>query len=596
MVHASGLDSNGSAFTVLPTPSITSLSPTTAGFGASVTITGTNFGSTQGTSTVKFNTTTATTVTSWSATSIVATVPTGATTGNVVVTVSGVASNGMAITISSVPPLPAVTQVQPANSSTNVPVNGRVIVRFAQPVQAASVVAGTLSLLQGTTPVAGSETLSSDSLSVTFTPTQSLAALTAYTVAVTDVAAGQSSPMFQSTFTTGSGSDTVNPQVVQTSPQSGDTNIPINAPLMARFTKAMDPGTLTAQNFRVYDSVTGLYLSGMVQVDATGLTASFVPQTPLAVHRSYSVNLTANMQDSSGNSLQGGPTSFSFTTSFAASTHGPTLVGVSPGNGANAIPVNARVVLEFDEPLNVLSVSQGFQVLAAGVPVAGGVALSDGNKRITFTPQTALSPSTTYTVSATAQITDVSALALQNPSNSTFTTGTTSDTTQAQVVTMNPVQNSSGAPTNTVLTLQFNKPINPLTVTSTTFGLFSDNGQIPVLGAIAVSADGRTATFTANPPLLRDTYYLVLATNGITDIEGQTLSYFQTSFTTGSGAATMAPTVSLVSPQNGSMGVPVNARVDVVIELTDKPGDGGEQRDHADSRRNACSRSHCGEQ
>ena len=201
----------------------------------------------------------------------------------------------------------------------------------------------------------------------------------------------------------------------------------------------------------------------------------------------------------------------------------------------------------------------------------GGVALSDGNKRITFTPQTALSPSTTYTVSATAQITDVSALALQNPSNSTFTTGTTSDTTQAQVVTMNPVQNSSGAPTNTVLTLQFNKPINPLTVTSTTFGLFSDNGQIPVLGAIAVSADGRTATFTANPPLLRDTYYLVLATNGITDIEGQTLSYFQTSFTTGSGAATMAPTVSLVSPQNGSMGVPVNARVDVVMSSPINP-------------------------
>src|SRR5262249_32609235 len=73
----------------------------------SVTITGTNFGSTQGTSTVKFNGTTAT-PTSWSATSIVAPVPSGATTGNVVVTVSGLASNGKAFTLNRPPTLTPV--------------------------------------------------------------------------------------------------------------------------------------------------------------------------------------------------------------------------------------------------------------------------------------------------------------------------------------------------------------------------------------------------------------------------------------------------------------------------------------------------------
>src|SRR5208337_4100139 len=50
------------------------------------------------TSTVKFNGIAAT-PTSWNATSIVAPVPTGATTGNVVVTVGGVASNGVAFTL-----------------------------------------------------------------------------------------------------------------------------------------------------------------------------------------------------------------------------------------------------------------------------------------------------------------------------------------------------------------------------------------------------------------------------------------------------------------------------------------------------------------
>jgi RHS repeat-associated protein len=112
VVHASGVDSNGVAFTVLPTPSITSLSPTAGAVGASVTITGTNFGSTQGTSTVKFNGTTATTLTSWGATSIVAAVPTGATTGSVVVTVSGVVSNNKTFTVV---PAPNITSLSPTS-------------------------------------------------------------------------------------------------------------------------------------------------------------------------------------------------------------------------------------------------------------------------------------------------------------------------------------------------------------------------------------------------------------------------------------------------------------------------------------------------
>src|SRR5258705_11700486 len=90
--------SNGKSFTVLAAPSITSLSPTSGAVTASVTIAGANFGATQGTSTVKFNGTTAT-VTTWSATSIVAAVPAGATTGNVVVHAGGGDSNGASFTV-----------------------------------------------------------------------------------------------------------------------------------------------------------------------------------------------------------------------------------------------------------------------------------------------------------------------------------------------------------------------------------------------------------------------------------------------------------------------------------------------------------------
>src|SRR5205807_2163045 len=80
-----------------PTPTITNLVPASSVVGTSVTITGTNFGAIQGASTLTFHGTAAT-PTSWSGTSIAAPVPAGVTTGNVVVTVNGIASAGVAFT------------------------------------------------------------------------------------------------------------------------------------------------------------------------------------------------------------------------------------------------------------------------------------------------------------------------------------------------------------------------------------------------------------------------------------------------------------------------------------------------------------------
>src|SRR5206468_4647003 len=118
VVTVGGVASNGVSFTVtVPAPSITSLNPTSGLVGTSVTITGANFGASQGKSTVTFKGIGAK-PTSWSATSIVVPVPTGATTGNVVVTVGGVASNGVSFTVQSDTTPPVVTVTAPANGAT----------------------------------------------------------------------------------------------------------------------------------------------------------------------------------------------------------------------------------------------------------------------------------------------------------------------------------------------------------------------------------------------------------------------------------------------------------------------------------------------
>ena len=91
-----GVASNGVGFTVrAPGPEISGLNPTSGEVGTSVTIMGANFGSG---GSVTFAGTGANT-TSWSGTSITAPVPEGARTGAVVVTVEGVASNGVGFTV-----------------------------------------------------------------------------------------------------------------------------------------------------------------------------------------------------------------------------------------------------------------------------------------------------------------------------------------------------------------------------------------------------------------------------------------------------------------------------------------------------------------
>jgi hypothetical protein len=113
VVFAIGGSSNGVLFTVTGTgtPAISGIAPTSGPAGTVVTITGTNFGSSQNTSTVTFNGVAAT-VSSWSNTSIKVSVPATATTGNIVVTVGGTASNGVLFTVGS-----------PSNGGTSQPLN-----------------------------------------------------------------------------------------------------------------------------------------------------------------------------------------------------------------------------------------------------------------------------------------------------------------------------------------------------------------------------------------------------------------------------------------------------------------------------------------
>jgi Big-like domain-containing protein/carboxypeptidase family protein/beta-propeller repeat-containing protein/IPT/TIG domain-containing protein len=104
------LNSNGQALfdaairwaaEVLTAPTITTLTPNSGPVGTLVTITGFNFGVTQGSSTLTLNGL-AMSPSSWSDKSITALVPAFASTGSMVITINGVASNAQVFTVADV--------------------------------------------------------------------------------------------------------------------------------------------------------------------------------------------------------------------------------------------------------------------------------------------------------------------------------------------------------------------------------------------------------------------------------------------------------------------------------------------------------------
>lgn len=105
VVTTPGGPSNGVQFT--PKPEITLIHPWPAWHGGEVTIIGTSFGATQGDSTLELGggvLVGSTDITSWSDTEIDATVPATAQSGDVVVTVNSVASEGYYLRIGLPPP------------------------------------------------------------------------------------------------------------------------------------------------------------------------------------------------------------------------------------------------------------------------------------------------------------------------------------------------------------------------------------------------------------------------------------------------------------------------------------------------------------
>jgi large repetitive protein len=475
----------------------------------------------------------------------VPTVPLLASSSYLVQTTNGIqGTNGLTQTFTSstsfttgtvqdtVPPV--VTLVSPPDGAVGVPVNGDIHVRFNEAVNPLTVNAGTIQVSGGgQTAVASSISFSNGNQEVVLTPQEPFPDNTQMTITITAVEdlAGNQVVGKTTQFTSGAGPATAQPAVVEENPFSGAAGVATNTVVQLETSVAVDPGTVNGNTFVVRDNVTGQNVAGSYTVSADGRTLSFVANAPLGVSRSHTVIFTNGITDLAGNVVGCAVLcNYSFTTGTLADPNAPQVVGVSPADQLTGVPINAQVVIGFNEPVNQLTLGQ-VTLSSGGTAVSVVRTLANGQTTLILTPVVPLQAGTAYTVTV-AGVQDLSGNALAAATTTTFTTGPGADLVRAVVTTVSPANGATAVPTNAVIEVQFSKRVDALTVTGGTLRVIPVNGTA-IPGTVVVSPDGQSATFTATAGLLASTTYIVQGTSGITDLEGQGLSFFQSSFTTG---------------------------------------------------------------
>ena len=257
------------------------------------------------------------------------------------------------------------------------------------------------------------------------------------------------------------------------------------------------------------------------------------------------------------------------TPSFGAA---PTVTATSPVAATpvvTGVAANARVTATFSKPMAAATLTPTSFTLAcpAGTPVAAAVTYDVATRVATLTPTVVLPPSTLCVATVTTAAQDTTGIALVSNFVWSFSTAALADTSRPTVILTVPAAGAVNVATNSMVTATFSEAMAPATISGTSFTVTNTTLGTPVAGTVSYSASARTATFTPSTPatLALNSAYTATITTAATDLGGNALAGNTAvlpsagnhvwSFATGATGDAIAPTVTAISPADGSAGV-----------------------------------------
>jgi len=330
---------------------------------------------------------------------------------------------------------------------------------------------------------------------------------------------------------TGSGPDNVQPTVTSIVPTKGSGNIGDNAPIKIIFNKVVDTDTIGAFTLSLMNGSTALpfYLSfGTTTINGnTASTATLTPQGPLPDGATITFSLSPGITDLAGQAIA--PQTITFQTMNGPDFSSPQVISTSlDGADKNNVPVNSAFTFIFNKPLDptsVLAPGTWLHDYTTGTDPAASVTLSADGTAETVTPAANLTPGQHYVVYGYGYDLNGNGPASEGI---TFFAGSTTDTTSPQPIQTTPVANQPSVALNTLIEVEFNKPLNDNSLGQVT--LTTAGNPVPITASLQWS--GTTVRLTPSALLQPSTTFQVNLM-GVTDVAGNVIANDSFSFITG---------------------------------------------------------------
>lgn len=416
---------------------------------------------------------------------------------------------------------PFVVSTDPMAGSIDFPTGGMVTVTFSEDLDPSSVDAGSVMLMDGSTPLAGFVGYDPSSFTATFAAAAALPSGTVIDVTLTqairDLAGNALGAPFQFAFTT-EDVDGTPPEVTSMVPTDNATQVGVTTAVSATFSEALDAATVTDASFRV--SRAGAAIPGAVLYDPSAFTVTFTPSGAYPSGTTIRVDVADSVADLAGNTLASSVI-WTFTTDLGDLTP-PEVTSVDPQPGEEEMPLDTSISATFSEPIDPTTLDVGtFGVTAAGGAVPGDVSYDPGTRTATFVPSAPLPPSAIVVARLSAVIADLAGNRLVAPFEWSFNTESV-DMDPPTVVSVDPGDEEAGVELKRSINAVFSEDLEPASVNAGTVRAEADG--VSILGQVSYSASDQTVTLEPDFGLPGGTEVTVTLTTGIRDAAGNPLA------------------------------------------------------------------------